>query len=120
MKINPMTNYCGATKKQSQGTCMRPSGWGTDHPGVVVANFTEESQQVRHQATKTPSPPANMKQYGWTHSIIKSVSFLTPKVAVKITITTKFDKKEPLLGSFFASYDDNLKSPWITLVGVLI
>jgi hypothetical protein len=25
--------YCGARKKQSEGTCTRPAGWGTDHPG---------------------------------------------------------------------------------------
>lgn len=25
--------YCGATKKQSEGTCTRPAGWGTEHVG---------------------------------------------------------------------------------------
>ncbi len=29
----PLDNYCGADKK-SGGTCRRPAGWGTDHPGV--------------------------------------------------------------------------------------
>jgi hypothetical protein len=29
----PLDNVCGANKK-SGGTCRRPSGWGTDHPGV--------------------------------------------------------------------------------------
>lgn len=24
---------CGAKKRQSEGTCVRPAGWGTDHPG---------------------------------------------------------------------------------------
>ena len=24
---------CGARKKQSEGNCTRPAGWGTDHPG---------------------------------------------------------------------------------------
>ena len=24
---------CGGKKKQSEGTCTRPAGWGTDHPG---------------------------------------------------------------------------------------
>ena len=24
---------CGARKKQSEGNCARPAGWGTDHPG---------------------------------------------------------------------------------------
>ena len=26
--------YCGAKKKQGEGTCTRPAGWGTDHPGA--------------------------------------------------------------------------------------
>jgi len=25
--------YCGARKHQGEGTCTRPAGWGTDHPG---------------------------------------------------------------------------------------
>jgi alpha-D-ribose 1-methylphosphonate 5-triphosphate synthase subunit PhnG len=27
-------NYCGAKKRQGEGTCRRPAGWGTDHAGV--------------------------------------------------------------------------------------
>lgn len=26
--------YCGAKKRQGEGTCTRPAGWGTDHPGT--------------------------------------------------------------------------------------
>jgi hypothetical protein len=26
-------NYCGAKKRQGEGTCTRPAGWGTSHPG---------------------------------------------------------------------------------------
>lgn len=25
--------YCGAKRTRSEGTCTRPAGWGTDHPG---------------------------------------------------------------------------------------
>lgn len=25
--------FCGAKKRQGAGTCRRPAGWGTDHPG---------------------------------------------------------------------------------------
>lgn len=25
---------CGAKKRQTEGTCERPAGWGTDHPGT--------------------------------------------------------------------------------------
>ena len=27
-------SYCGARKRQGEGTCTRPAGWGTDHPGI--------------------------------------------------------------------------------------
>lgn len=26
--------YCGGPKRQGEGTCTRPAGWGTPHPGV--------------------------------------------------------------------------------------
>lgn len=29
-----MAAYCGARKRQGEGTCKRPAGWGTDHFGV--------------------------------------------------------------------------------------
>jgi hypothetical protein len=29
-----LDRYCGARKRQGEGTCHRPAGWGTDHPGV--------------------------------------------------------------------------------------
>jgi hypothetical protein len=28
------TRYCNARKRQGEGTCTRPAGWGTDHVGV--------------------------------------------------------------------------------------
>ena len=31
---NRDSRYCGGKKKQSEGTCTRPAGWGTDHPGI--------------------------------------------------------------------------------------
>jgi hypothetical protein len=27
-------NLCGADKRQAEGTCKKPAGWGTAHPGV--------------------------------------------------------------------------------------
>ena len=27
-------SYCGGKKKQSEGTCTQPAGWGTPHPGT--------------------------------------------------------------------------------------
>lgn len=26
--------FCGARKRQGEGTCTRPAGWGTEHPGI--------------------------------------------------------------------------------------
>jgi hypothetical protein len=28
------SKYCGAKKRQGEGTCTRPAGWGTDHVGI--------------------------------------------------------------------------------------
>lgn len=28
------TRHCGAPKRQGEGTCARPAGWGTPHPGI--------------------------------------------------------------------------------------
>lgn len=30
----PERRYCGGPKRQSEGTCTRPAGWGTSHPGI--------------------------------------------------------------------------------------
>lgn len=30
---------CGARKRQSEGVCRRPAGWGTDHPGVGLCKL---------------------------------------------------------------------------------
>lgn len=29
-----MSNYCGVKKRQGEGTCRRPAGWGTNHVGT--------------------------------------------------------------------------------------
>ena len=31
--------YCGARKKQGEGTCVQPAGWGTPHAGVGRCKF---------------------------------------------------------------------------------
>ena len=31
---NRDSRYCGGKKKQGEGTCTRPAGWGTPHPGT--------------------------------------------------------------------------------------
>ncbi len=31
--------WCGAKKHQTEGTCKRPAGWGTDHPGRDRCRF---------------------------------------------------------------------------------
>jgi len=28
------TDYCGGKKRQGEGTCRKPAGWGTPHPGI--------------------------------------------------------------------------------------
>lgn len=43
------SRYCGARKRQGEGTCTRPAGWGTNHPGVGLCKLHGGSMPV-HQA----------------------------------------------------------------------
>jgi hypothetical protein len=58
---------CGAKKKQSEGNCARPAGWGTDHPGTGqcklhggcmpnnrASAMNEQARQLLHRHDATP------------------------------------------------------------------
>jgi len=62
---------CGAKKKQGEGTCTRPAGWGTDHagagqcklhggcmPGNRIAAINEQARQLlyKHDAGPVNDP----------------------------------------------------------------
>jgi hypothetical protein len=44
--------YCGAAKRQGDGTCSRPAGWGTGHPGYGTCKLHLGSTR-RHVAAAT-------------------------------------------------------------------
>lgn len=58
----PRPHKCGAKKRQGEGTCTRPAGWGTDHPGVGTCKLhggatpngrkAAHTKQVQQQAAK--------------------------------------------------------------------
>lgn len=49
-------SHCGGRKRQGEGTCTRPAGWGTDHPGIGHCKLhggstgTHTTQAVRRRA----------------------------------------------------------------------
>lgn len=62
---------CGAKKRQGEGNCTRPAGWGTDHPGTGrcklhgggtvshrTAAITEQAKRLlyKHDATPVADP----------------------------------------------------------------
>ena len=61
--------YCGARKRQGEGNCKRPSGWGTDHPGAGYCKLHGGStrdqsvgamaEQARRQIARLDLPPTD-------------------------------------------------------------
>jgi hypothetical protein len=47
------SRYCGAKKRQGEGTCARPAGWGTSHPGVGRCKLHGGSTQSHDAAAQT-------------------------------------------------------------------
>lgn len=49
-------SHCGGKKRQGEGTCTRPAGWGTDHVGIGYCKLhggstgTHATQAVRRRA----------------------------------------------------------------------
>lgn len=65
------SRYCGGKKKQGEGTCTRPAGWGTPHPGQgrcklhggcapssVTAGINAQAQKLlwKHDAAPVTNP----------------------------------------------------------------
>ena len=43
---------CGGPKRQSEGACTRPAGWGTDHPGIGRCKLHGGSTQSHRKAAE--------------------------------------------------------------------
>lgn len=63
------SRHCGARKRQGDGTCTRPAGWGTKHPGVglcklhggaTTAHGVVASQQIARDAVATYGLPRDI------------------------------------------------------------
>lgn len=84
----PGRRYCGARKRQTEGTCRRPAGWGTPHPGwgncklhlgstrrrCTAADWAEARAQLaavkdeltrQYRATHQPPPPTPADEPWW-------------------------------------------------------
>jgi hypothetical protein len=55
MTVATKSAVCGAPKRQTEGACQRPAGWGTDHPGYG-------SCKLHGGAAPGPSKAAAKKQ----------------------------------------------------------
>ena len=55
---------CGARKKQGPGTCTRPAGWGTDHPGFGQCKLHGGSTQSGTKAAAERQAIAAVETYG--------------------------------------------------------
>ncbi|WP_344262041.1 hypothetical protein, partial [Brooklawnia cerclae] len=45
----PQRRVCGARKRQGDGTCARPAGWGTDHVGIGSCKLHGGSTPMQRQ-----------------------------------------------------------------------
>lgn len=43
-----INNYCGAKKRQGEGNCTRPAGWGTDHVGQGRCKLHFGNNPIKH------------------------------------------------------------------------
>jgi hypothetical protein len=52
MPTSTGSRYCGAKKRQGEGCCRRPAGWGTPHPGRGTCKLHLGSTR-RHRTSAT-------------------------------------------------------------------
>ncbi|WKN47129.1 hypothetical protein [Nocardioides sp. Arc9.136] len=56
------SRYCGAPKKQGEGTCTRPAGWGTPHPGIGCCKLHGGSTPSHIAAAQTKQADAKVRE----------------------------------------------------------
>lgn len=54
---------CGAKKRQGEGTCRKPAGWGTDHAGTGVCRLHGGSTKNHRIASVQPRAEKALYQY---------------------------------------------------------
>lgn len=61
--------HCGAQKRQGEGTCTRPAGWGTDHAGWGRCKLHGGSTQSLKQVAKREQAEDAVATYGLPRDI---------------------------------------------------
>lgn len=56
--------YCGARKRQGEGTCTQAAGWGTDHPGIGACKLHGGSMQNHKTAAVTTQARRDVVLFG--------------------------------------------------------
>jgi hypothetical protein len=56
--------FCGARKRQGEGTCTQPSGWGTDHVGIGSCKLHGGSMQNHKTAAVTTQARRDVTLFG--------------------------------------------------------
>jgi hypothetical protein len=70
------SKYCGANKRQGEGTCARPAGWGTDHPGIGKCKLHGGGTQSHKAAAKTEMARQAVVTYGLPRKISPDAALL--------------------------------------------
>lgn len=68
--------YCGAKKRQSEGTCERPAGWGTDHPGIGKCKLHGGGTKSHKTAAKIELARQAVVTYGLPRQIAPDAALL--------------------------------------------
>lgn len=56
--------YCGARKRQGEGTCTQAAGWGTDHPGIGACKLHGGSMANHKTAAVTTQARRDVVLFG--------------------------------------------------------
>jgi hypothetical protein len=61
--------FCGAKKRQGEGTCTQPAGWGTDHVGIGSCKLHGGSMQNHKTAAVTTQAKRDVVLFGGRRDI---------------------------------------------------
>lgn len=68
--------YCGAKKRQGEGCCMRPAGWGTSHPGTGKCKLHGGGTPNHKTAAKAEIARQAVVTYGLPREVAPDVALL--------------------------------------------
>jgi hypothetical protein len=68
--------YCGAKKRQGEGCCMRPAGWGTSHPGTGKCKLHGGGTPNHKTAAKTELARQAVVTYGLPREVAPDQALL--------------------------------------------